>query len=500
MIKEERTWAGSETSLQAALEAETSYQAKLSAGAAMDDNEEEDCPRLLSVQDGLATIEIKGPLVNSDSDWLEWFGLVGYGEIRDAMLAAANDPDVKQILLDIDSGGGAVSGCDDTARLIRLVNDRVKPVTAFTDGNMCSAAYWLGCSAGEVYSGKASLVGSIGIISTFREYSEANKMAGIGVTVLRAGKHKALANPNEKLTDAARAQIQKVLDAAYGVFVDHVANMRGRSYDYADKTMADGQEFIGQAAVDVGLTDGVTTFDTLITDLQKKVLDSEQKVFNNTSSTKLGVYGKSSEANNGEQEMAKRALTEADIAAMAAGAPVAAAASTEPVVTSEENQNGVQDEGAQASQVAEGEQATAQIETSASAEGAVVEDVAKLHASVQLLNEQLAAKDAALLKANVDLSKTQEALAAATSAHAPMLDIVAQSISNMSIAIGGPAYTLSGQDAANVLAEHTRISEQFKSKFHVGGVAAVSGEAAETTAAVSPRHMARVSAARFQPK
>lgn len=39
-----------------------------------------------------------------------------------------------------------------------------------------------------------------------------------------------------------------------------------------DKTMADGQEFIGQAAVDVGLTDGVTTFDAVIGGLRKKSL------------------------------------------------------------------------------------------------------------------------------------------------------------------------------------------------------------------------------------
>ena len=45
--------------------------------------------------------------------------------------------------------------------------------------------------------------------------------------------------------------------------------MRGRTYEYTDKTMADGQEFIGQAAVDVGLTDGVTTFDAVIGGLRK---------------------------------------------------------------------------------------------------------------------------------------------------------------------------------------------------------------------------------------
>ncbi|MBK9580342.1 MAG: S49 family peptidase, partial [Fibrobacteres bacterium] len=97
---------------------------------------------------------------------------------------------------------------------------------------MASAAYWLGCSAGRVYSGKAALVGSIGVKATFKEYSKANEMEGVTVTVIRAGKYKALADSNEPLTKAGEAQIQAMADASYEVSVDHVAEMRGRTYEY----------------------------------------------------------------------------------------------------------------------------------------------------------------------------------------------------------------------------------------------------------------------------
>lgn len=107
-LKEERIWAGSEANLQTALDAEV----RLMAGQGdMKDDEDEDCPRLLSVADGLATITIKGPLVNSDSPYLKYYGVTGYPEIREALLCAVNDPAVQQILLDVDSGGGSVSGC-----------------------------------------------------------------------------------------------------------------------------------------------------------------------------------------------------------------------------------------------------------------------------------------------------------------------------------------------------------------------------------------------------
>jgi signal peptide peptidase SppA len=322
-IKEERCWAGSEASYETALEAEI----KIAAGPMREDeDEDEESPRLLAVSDGLAIITIKGPLVNNDSPYLRMFGVTGYPEIRDAVLAAVSDPEVKQILLDIDSGGGAVSGCADTATLIRSAH-KVKPITTYGE-TMASAAYWLGCSAGKVYSGKASLIGSIGVKATFREYSKKNEMEGVTVTVIRAGKYKALADSNEPLSPEGEAQIQAMADASYGVFVEHVAEMRGRTYEYTDKTMADGQEFIGQAAVDVGLTDGITTFDAVVGGLKKKILASLSKPMDNTGTNRFKLSGDLAPTTPEDSTMAKKALTEADIAALAAGATIEAVVAT----------------------------------------------------------------------------------------------------------------------------------------------------------------------------
>lgn len=47
----------------------------------------------------------------------------------------------------------------------------------------------------------------------------------------------------------------------------------------------------------------------------------------------------------------------------------------------------------------------------------------------------------------------------------------------MQVALGGSAFSIEGMSAAAVLAEHDRVSEVFKTKFKVGGVAAVSAEA-----------------------
>jgi len=450
--KEERCWAGSEASYETALEAEI----KIAAGS-FDKEDECESPRLLAVSEGLAVITVKGPLVNSDSPYLKYFGVTGYPEIRDAVLAAVSDPEVKQILLDVDSGGGAVSGCADTGALIRAAH-KVKPITTYGE-TMASAAYWLGCSAGRVYSGKAALVGSIGVKATFKEYSKANEMEGVTVTVIRAGKYKALADSNEPLTKAGEAQIQAMADASYGVFVDHVAEMRGRTYEYTDKTMADGQEFIGQAAVDVGLTDGITTFDAVVGGLKKKILASLSKPMDNTGTNRFKLSGDLAPTTPEDSTMAKKALTEADIAALAAGAAIEAVveAVTEQADTTEtvtaEVPNGVQEEAATEE---------------------VVEKVATTDPTVQYLQSQIKDKDSELLQAGIKLAKVEEQLAELKATVDPLLSIAVKSVTNMAVALkSAPVATLS-TPAAQVLAEHSRLSDLFQKQFPIGGVAAVS--------------------------
>jgi signal peptide peptidase SppA len=473
-VKEERVWAGSEASFQIALDAET----KIAAGEWTQAQEGEQ-PRLLDVSDGLATITVKGPLVNADGPFLRMMGVTGYPEIREALIAAANDESVKQILLDIDSGGGAVSGCADTGNLIRQVHT-LKPVTAYGE-TMASAAYWLGSSAGNVYAGRSSLVGSIGVKATFREYSKANEMEGVKVTVIRAGKYKALADSNEPLSKEGEAQIQALVDASYDVFVDHVAEMRGRSYEYTDKTMADGQEFIGQAAVDVGLVDGIATYDAVVGGLKKNILASLTKTKDNVSHNKFSLSGSVSD-HSGEATMAKKALTEADIAALAAGVQI----DVKPVEI-EGAVDGLQNEApaeekVEATVAAVPEQKTEEVPNQA----------------LQFMQAQIAAKDEAILAAGIKIAKLEDKLAGFEATHKPLLEIAVKSVRNMCLPMNAVCMVSTGMDATQVLAEHVRVSELFQKQFPIGGVAAISSNDASVKTQVDPRHLARVNAARFQ--
>ena len=496
---QEKIWAGTEQSLSAALEADDGISARLAAGN-YDQPKREEQPRLLEVSDGVAVISIKGSLNNDDSFWNEMFGMTGYPEIRDAILGACSDTTVKQILLDIDSGGGAVSGCEDTAKLIRMVNDNVKPVTAFTDGTMASAAYWLGCSAGEVFCGKTAVSGSIGVISTHMERSQALKEAGIGVTVIRAGKFKALANSVEPLSAAGKAQIQQVVDAAYEVFVDHVANMRGQSYDYADQTMAQGQEFVGDAGVKAGLIDSIKTFDQVMGELKTKAIDSSNNFMDNRGKPKVPLTGAGGTTLSGEADMKiKQALTEANIAALASGAsalnagdveaPTPEATAAAAALAAEAEQP--KDDKIEVKLVVDAEAAKEVID-------AAIEKVDASAATVQLLNSQLLAKDEALLQAGIKISKLEDQIATTSASADPLREIACKSLNNMRVALNMAAVDMSAMSGVQIVAEHAALSDQFAAQYKVGGIAAVNADqSVKQEPHSNPRHKALVNAVRF---
>lgn len=493
-VTEEKVWAGTEASLHAALDAEEARATRMAAGERLGDNDRE-TSRLLAIDDaGVATISIKGPLTNDgDAIWNEWMGMTGYPEIRDAMISAATDTSVQHIILDIDSGGGAVSGVDDTAKLIRLVHDNVKPVTAFTDGSMYSAAYWLGSSAGEVYASKAAGMGSIGVIATHMERSEMLKEAGIGVTVVRAGKYKALANGVEKLTEEGKAQIQAGVDAAYKIFVGHVAEMRGKSYEFADSVMAQGREFYGQAGADASLVDGIKSFDQVMSDVKRNFVDPSIKSAYTQGKQTSGLRVEKDNGENGMGMKVRKALSEQDIAALAAGATLEASQAPETDAQSEV------EVAAQVAQVegAEGATGAEASNESVSQEAEKASEVDASAGALKFVAEQLKAAQDDLVASKIEASKLKDKLEMLEAVVEPLKDIAAKAVNNMRVALGGSLIDMSASSPAQILAEHVSVSASFASKFKVGGVSATNVEEQVKKPAVGASHMARVNAARY---
>lgn len=204
------------------------------------------------LDNGVGVITINGGLVNSDSWYLKYMGMVGYPHIQDSLVEAYSNPDVKSVVLAIKSPGGAVSGVSETAAAIRALGT-VKPVSTFADGMMASGGYWLGSQTGDIMAASMSQLGSIGVVMTHIEYSKMMEKAGITATVMRKGEYKMLMTPHEPLSDKAKAQAENDMSVIYDAFTQDVANGMNVSQDKVKNTWGEGRVFWTNEAVSLGM-------------------------------------------------------------------------------------------------------------------------------------------------------------------------------------------------------------------------------------------------------
>jgi signal peptide peptidase SppA len=196
-------------------------------------------------------------------------------EIRNNFKAAINDNDVKTILLDIDSPGGSVDGVAELSDLI-FSKRGIKPIIAYANGQMDSAAYWIGSAADKIYTSKSSDIGSIGVYSVVSDWSVAYHNAGIKNEIIKAGRHKAAGHPQQHLSNDDRDVIQEEVNTFFDLFVAGVKRNRNMTADQVAK-VAVGKVFIGQKAVDVGLADDIENFDNLFDTAGEKISGSKTK-------------------------------------------------------------------------------------------------------------------------------------------------------------------------------------------------------------------------------
>ncbi len=263
----------------------------------------------------VGVIEIKGGLTNKDNWVTQMFELTTYPEIIRAASELMSDDSITDIVLDIDSGGGTAAGIESVARSLKAVGT-VKPVHAATGGMMASAAYWIGATAKRIYATEMAQMGSIGVIATHLSFVGMLDQEGIEATVIRAGKYKAPGSPMEKLSERDHAILQKEMDTLHGFFLNHVA--LSRNLDVSDKSeWGEGQLFFGQEAIDVGLSDKITSPEALVVSLENsEAVDNPVSPTNNT----LNHAGENQMSLETRREVILH--SEEDRAAVAAGAPL----------------------------------------------------------------------------------------------------------------------------------------------------------------------------------
>lgn len=228
-------------------------------------------PQGYQIHSGVAVIPIAGVIGKKMNLMSQISGGASTQLIERDIKAALSDPNVNSILLHIDSPGGTVDGTQTLADVVRAAREQ-KPVLAFADGLMASAAYWIGSSASEIISSSdTTQIGSIGVVTSHRDISKAEESAGIKTTEISAGKYKRLASQYAPLSAEGADLLQSQVDQLYTIFVDAVAVNREVTPDQVLADMADGRVFLSREAMQRGMIDHIANFETTILNLSTGV-------------------------------------------------------------------------------------------------------------------------------------------------------------------------------------------------------------------------------------
>ena len=210
-----------------------------------------------AMADGIAVIEVSGVLVHRGA-WIgRSSGQTSYEGIAAQLAAAASDPAVRGIALEIDSFGGEVAGVFDLADAIRAARS-AKPIWAFVAEHAFSAGYALASQADWIILPRTGAVGSIGVVVMHADLSGQLSDAGVTVTLIHSGAHKVDGNPYAPLPDPVRSRIQAEIDSIRTLFAQTVASGRGRRLTAEAALATEAECYRGAEAVAAGLVDEVS--------------------------------------------------------------------------------------------------------------------------------------------------------------------------------------------------------------------------------------------------
>lgn len=189
---------------------------------------------------GIGVISLEGVLVQSEAVIAE------LTDFRD-------NPNVKAILVRIDSPGGAVGASQEIFQEIKRTA-AVKPVIASMGSVAASGGYYAALGANKIVANPGTLTGSIGVILKFANLEEILDKVGYKSEVIKSGRHKDIGSMTRALTTEERLLLQELIDDVHSQFVEAVAAERELQAE-AVRSLADGRIFSGRQARELGLID-----------------------------------------------------------------------------------------------------------------------------------------------------------------------------------------------------------------------------------------------------
>lgn len=190
---------------------------------------------------------------HADGDANFDYDTVGSEDILWSVNNANEDPNIKALIVEVDSYGGSPVAGEEISIAIK---NSTKPVFGFIRENGLSAAYWAISSADRIWASKNSNVGSIGVTQSYLSYSEKNKKEGYLYEQLSSGKFKDSGTPDLSLTKEEKDLFMRDINIVYQNFMEAVSNNRNILIEDVKK-FSDGSAVLGDKAKELGMIDEI---------------------------------------------------------------------------------------------------------------------------------------------------------------------------------------------------------------------------------------------------
>ena len=219
----------------------------------------------IEVKDGVVqVIYAEGEITQANiSPFAAGASTIGVG-LGDKLREAAEDDDVKAVVLRMNSPGGDAFLSEQLWHAVKQLRSK-KPVVVSMGDYAASGGYYISSAANRIVAQPNTLTGSIGIFGLFPNFSELVQKVGVNVEVVKTNDFADLtiSMPYKPLTNEQRALIQGHVERGYDVFLSRVAEGRHMTKAQVD-SVGQGRVWLGRKAQTLGLVDKLGGLDVAI--------------------------------------------------------------------------------------------------------------------------------------------------------------------------------------------------------------------------------------------
>lgn len=229
-----------------------------------------------TASDHIAKIRIDGTITEDE-------------ELLERLEKIAESDRVKGVIVAIDSPGGTTAGGEAIFEAVREIAEK-KPVVAQVGTLAASAGYMVATATDHIVARQSSIVGSIGVLVQFPEFTGLMEKLGIGIEEIKSSPLKAEPSPFNETTEQERAMIRSMILDSFDWFVDLVTERRPLDRS-AVLAVADGSVFTGRQAIKNKLVDELGGEKTAKEWLGTKGVDAELEVLEWKERSDVGLFG-----------------------------------------------------------------------------------------------------------------------------------------------------------------------------------------------------------------